>query len=255
MSTAPPQLAPARSTDGQRPSAAHTLVHEAPRFALLAAVVVMAVGGAAEVVRPAVHDAGSPAAGWATPSSWRAAPTRPRTRAGGPAPSSCSRAPPRRSPGSWTRSPVSASSTCAPRPAARRRSWLRLGARSRLSIWPNNAGYERATPARRQFLAAVRDLVQRGTVTVPPSATLRDVAVVMEGGDPATAANPAVLSPIGLSYWPLIGAFGVGISVVGLAVDTTLFWVGVATTTVLTDHPMLRRVECAVFPAGTTAPA
>ena len=27
---------------------------------------------------------------------------------------------------------------------------------------------------------AVRDLVQRGTVTVPPSATLRDAAVVME---------------------------------------------------------------------------
>lgn len=61
-----------------------------------------------------------------------------------------------------------------------------------------------------------------------------DVAVVMEGGDPATAANPAVLSPIGLSYWPLIGAFGVGISVVRLAVDTTLFWVGVVLLAIVT---------------------
>ncbi len=54
-----------------------------------------------------------------------------------------------------------------------------------------------------------------------------DVLVVMEGGDPATASNPAVLTPVGLSYWPLIGAFGVGIATVGLAVDTVLFWVGV----------------------------
>src|SRR5689334_19736230 len=34
-----------------------------------------------------------------------------------------------------------------------------------------------------------------------------DVLVQMEGGDVATAANPAVLTPIGLSYWPLVGAF------------------------------------------------
>ncbi len=54
-----------------------------------------------------------------------------------------------------------------------------------------------------------------------------DVLVEMEGGDPETAANPSVLSPVGLSYWPLIGAFGVGIATVGLAVDTVLFWVGI----------------------------
>ncbi|UDY34076.1 hypothetical protein [Dermatobacter hominis] len=53
-----------------------------------------------------------------------------------------------------------------------------------------------------------------------------DVLVQMEGGDAATAVNPAVLTPIGLSYWPLVGAFGVGIAVVGLAVDPVLFWVG-----------------------------
>lgn len=54
-----------------------------------------------------------------------------------------------------------------------------------------------------------------------------DVLVEMEGGDPATATNPSVLLPVGLSYWPLVGAFGVGIATVGLAVDTILFWVGV----------------------------
>ena len=36
-----------------------------------------------------------------------------------------------------------------------------------------------------------------------------------------------MLTPVGLSYWPMAGAFGVAVSVVGLAVDTTLFWVGV----------------------------
>lgn len=54
-----------------------------------------------------------------------------------------------------------------------------------------------------------------------------DVLVQMEGGDPATATNPAVLTPVGLSYWPLVGAFGVGVLVVGLAVDPVLFGVGV----------------------------
>jgi len=54
-----------------------------------------------------------------------------------------------------------------------------------------------------------------------------DVLVQMEGGSPATAANPGVLTPIGLSYWPLVGAFGVGVAVVGLAADPTLFVVGV----------------------------
>ena len=54
-----------------------------------------------------------------------------------------------------------------------------------------------------------------------------DVLVAMDGRDPATATNPPVLTPVGLSYWPMAGAFGVAVSVVGLAVDTTLFWVGV----------------------------
>jgi len=54
-----------------------------------------------------------------------------------------------------------------------------------------------------------------------------DVLVAMDGRDPATATNPPVLTPVGLSYWPMAGAFGVAVSVVGLAVDTTLFWVGI----------------------------
>jgi hypothetical protein len=54
-----------------------------------------------------------------------------------------------------------------------------------------------------------------------------DVLVQMEGKDPATATNPAIPSPIGLSYWPIVGGFAVGVAVVGLAVDTLLFWVGV----------------------------
>ena len=54
-----------------------------------------------------------------------------------------------------------------------------------------------------------------------------DVLVAMDGRDPATATNPPVLTPVGLSYWPMAGAFGVAVSVVGLAVATTLFWVGV----------------------------
>ncbi|HYC81300.1 MAG TPA: hypothetical protein VEB65_05910, partial [Solirubrobacterales bacterium] len=40
MSTAPPQIATGHGADVQRPSAAHTLVREVPRFALLAALLV-----------------------------------------------------------------------------------------------------------------------------------------------------------------------------------------------------------------------
>lgn len=54
-----------------------------------------------------------------------------------------------------------------------------------------------------------------------------DTLVQMEGGDPATAANPPVVNPVGLSYWPLVGAFAVGVTVVGLAVDPVLVGVGV----------------------------
>ena len=39
--------------------------------------------------------------------------------------------------------------------------------------------------------------------------------------------NPPVVVPIGLSYWPLVAAFGVGVTVVGLAVDPVFFVVGV----------------------------
>lgn len=53
-----------------------------------------------------------------------------------------------------------------------------------------------------------------------------DVLVQMEGGDPTTASNPPVVVPTGLSYWPLVGAFGVGVTVVGLAVDPVLVGVG-----------------------------
>ena len=88
-------------------------------------------------------------------------------------------------------------------------------------------------PSRREFLDLVTAAGLGGFATAFRDGS-PDVAVVMEGGDPATAANPAVLSPIGLSYWPLIGAFGVGISVVGLAVDTTLFWVGVVLLAIVT---------------------
>jgi hypothetical protein len=41
-----------------------------------------------------------------------------------------------------------------------------------------------------------------------------------------TTSAPAVLVPAGLSYWPLICAFGVGLAVVGLALDPLLFVVG-----------------------------
>ncbi len=60
-----------------------------------------------------------------------------------------------------------------------------------------------------------------------------DVLVQMEGGDVATATNPPVVTPVGLSYWPLVAAFGVGIAVVGLAVDALLFWVGVVVLAVV----------------------
>lgn len=60
-----------------------------------------------------------------------------------------------------------------------------------------------------------------------------DVLVQMEGRDPATATNPPVVTPVGLSYWPLVGAFGVGVTVVGLAVDPVLFVVGLILLTIV----------------------
>jgi len=41
-----------------------------------------------------------------------------------------------------------------------------------------------------------------------------------------TSGAPAVIVPTGLSYWPLVTAFGVGVTIVGLAVDSLFFVVG-----------------------------
>jgi hypothetical protein len=41
-----------------------------------------------------------------------------------------------------------------------------------------------------------------------------------------TSGAPAVVVPRGLSYWPLVTAFGAGITIVGLAVDSLFFVVG-----------------------------
>lgn len=60
-----------------------------------------------------------------------------------------------------------------------------------------------------------------------------DVLVLMEGGDPATATNPPVVTPVGLSYWPIVGAFGVGLCVIGLAIDPVLFVVGIVLLTIV----------------------
>ncbi len=79
-----------------------------------------------------------------------------------------------------------------------------------------------------------------------------DVLVQMEGGDPTTAANPAVLTPVGLSYWPLVGAFGVGTVVVGLAVDPVLFGVGVVLLAIVVVSWTVRAwAERATGDAGT----
>lgn len=47
-------------------------------------------------------------------------------------------------------------------------------------------------------------------------------------------ANPPVLVPAGLSYWPLVAAFGTGVTIVGLAVDPVFFVVGVVLLVIAT---------------------
>lgn len=42
-----------------------------------------------------------------------------------------------------------------------------------------------------------------------------------------TSGAPAVVVPRGLSYWPLVTAFGAGVTIVGLAVDSLFFVVGI----------------------------
>jgi hypothetical protein len=46
--------------------------------------------------------------------------------------------------------------------------------------------------------------------------------------------NPPVTVPVGLSYWPLVAAFGVGVTIVGLAVDPVFFVVGCVLLAVVT---------------------
>ncbi len=46
--------------------------------------------------------------------------------------------------------------------------------------------------------------------------------------------NPPVTVPIGLSYWPLVAAFGVGVTIVGLAVDPVFFVVGLVVLAIAT---------------------